>query len=111
MEFDWGPAKATANLKKHRGSFHEAATVLQDPLSTSFPDEMHAEEEAAPVERRGASERSMNKANRPEDDELRPEYDFASMTGGVRGKYVVGRARSATPDVLGSVDAIPAPRG
>ena len=46
MEFDWGPAKATANLKKHRGSFHEAATVLQDPLSTSFPDEMHAEEEA-----------------------------------------------------------------
>ena len=28
----------------------------------------------------------MNKANRV-DDELRPEYDFASMKGGVRGKY------------------------
>jgi len=30
----------------------------------------------------------MSKANRPEDDDLRPEYDFASMKGGVRGKYV-----------------------
>jgi hypothetical protein len=29
----------------------------------------------------------MNKAGRPDDDELRPEYDFASMKGGVRGKY------------------------
>lgn len=28
----------------------------------------------------------MNKANRVDDD-LRPEYDFASMKGGVRGKY------------------------
>ena len=46
MEFDWGPAKATENLKKHRVSFHEAATVLEDPLSTSFPDEMHSEDEA-----------------------------------------------------------------
>ena len=46
MEFDWDPAKATENLKKHRVSFHEAATVLQDPLSTSFPDAMHSEDEA-----------------------------------------------------------------
>ena len=30
----------------------------------------------------------MIKANRANDDDLRPEYDFASMTGGVRGKYV-----------------------
>jgi hypothetical protein len=29
----------------------------------------------------------MNKANRRNDDDLRPEYDFASMTGGFRGKY------------------------
>ena len=28
------------------------------------------------------------KTERPEVDELRPEYDFATMTGGVRGKYV-----------------------
>ena len=30
----------------------------------------------------------MSKASSPEpDDDLRPEYDFSSMAGGVRGKY------------------------
>jgi hypothetical protein len=46
VQFEWDPAKATANRKKHRVSFHEAATVLEDQLSTTFPDEMHSEEEA-----------------------------------------------------------------
>ncbi|MGH7332073.1 MAG: BrnT family toxin [Candidatus Rokuibacteriota bacterium] len=46
MQFEWDPAKATANRKKHRVGFHEAATVLEDPLSTTFPDETHSEEEA-----------------------------------------------------------------
>ena len=41
----------------------------------------------------------MNKAHRPEDDELRPEYNFASMTGGVRGKYVA-RLRKGSNLVL-----------
>jgi len=30
----------------------------------------------------------MSKANRSQEDDLKPEYDFASMKGGVRGKYV-----------------------
>lgn len=30
----------------------------------------------------------MKKVNRNFSDDLRPEYDFASMKGGVRGKYV-----------------------
>ena len=31
----------------------------------------------------------MKKENNPEfDDELRPNYDLSSLTGGVRGKYV-----------------------
>lgn len=30
----------------------------------------------------------MKKANEIAEDDLRPEYDFASMKGGVRGKYV-----------------------
>ena len=46
MQFEWDPAKAAANLKRHRVSFHEAATVLDDPLSTTFPDEAHSETEA-----------------------------------------------------------------
>ena len=54
---------------------------------------------SAPVERRGASESSMNKANRHNDNDLRPEYDFASMKGGVRGKYVA-RLRKGSNLVL-----------
>jgi hypothetical protein len=41
----------------------------------------------------------MSKANRPEDNDLRPEYDFASMKGGVRGKYVA-RLRKGSNLVL-----------
>jgi uncharacterized protein len=36
--FKWDPRKAVANLKKHRIDFHEAVTVLNDTLSTTFPD-------------------------------------------------------------------------
>lgn len=41
----------------------------------------------------------MSKADRPDDDELQPEYDFASMKGGVRGKYVA-RLKEGTNLVL-----------
>jgi hypothetical protein len=41
----------------------------------------------------------MSKANRPNDDTLRPEYDFASMRGGVRGKYAA-RLRKGSNLVL-----------
>jgi len=37
----------------------------------------------------------MKKASRRQNDELRPEYDFSSLKGGVRGKYV-RRFRSGT---------------
>jgi len=42
VQFVWDPAKAAANLRKHRVSFHEAATVLHDVLSTTFPDDEHS---------------------------------------------------------------------
>jgi hypothetical protein len=45
VQFVWDPAKAAANVRKHRVSFHEAATVLQDLLSTTFPDEEHSTSE------------------------------------------------------------------
>ena len=38
MVFKWDSRKATANLRKHGIDFHEAATVLNDTLSTTFPD-------------------------------------------------------------------------
>lgn len=34
--------KATSNRKKHGIDFHEAATVLKDTLSTTFPDVDHS---------------------------------------------------------------------
>lgn len=41
----------------------------------------------------------MKKTNRTLVDDMRPEYDFASMKGGVRGKYA-RRARESTNIVL-----------
>jgi hypothetical protein len=38
VQFEWDRTKAASNLRKHRVSFREAATVLHDPLSTTFPD-------------------------------------------------------------------------
>lgn len=40
--FVWGSGKAAANLKKHDVDFREAATVFDDPLSTTFPDVDHS---------------------------------------------------------------------
>jgi uncharacterized protein len=42
VTFGWDEAKASANLKKHRVDFREAATVFGDALSTTFPDEGHS---------------------------------------------------------------------
>ena len=36
--FVWDEKKAAANLKKHGVDFQEAITVLEDTLSTTFPD-------------------------------------------------------------------------
>ena len=46
MDFTWDPRKAAANVRKHGVGFREAATVLRDPLSTTFPDLDHSESEA-----------------------------------------------------------------
>jgi uncharacterized DUF497 family protein len=45
IEFAWDPNKAEINLRWHGVSFHEAATVLGDPLSTTVPDPDHSLEE------------------------------------------------------------------
>ncbi len=42
MIFTWDLKKAAANLRKHGIDFREAATVFDDPLSTTFPDEDHS---------------------------------------------------------------------
>jgi len=45
VTYEWDPAKAAANAKKHRVRFEEAASVFLDPLALTFPDPDHSEEE------------------------------------------------------------------
>ena len=45
MGVTWDPSKRAVNRKKHHVDFDEAATVLVDPLSTTFPDPDHSQEE------------------------------------------------------------------
>jgi uncharacterized DUF497 family protein len=45
MRFEWDPRKAESNFRKHGVSFREAATVFGDPLSWTFPDPDHSDEE------------------------------------------------------------------
>ena len=41
FEFEWDPAKAATNVRKHGVSFEEAATMLADDLLLSMPDDEH----------------------------------------------------------------------
>jgi uncharacterized DUF497 family protein len=43
--FEWDPAKERANIRKHRISFRQAATVFRDPNQISVYDEMHSNDE------------------------------------------------------------------
>ena len=45
LEFDWDPAKAEANEKKHGVSFEEASTAFGDPLHMVVEDPRHSLEE------------------------------------------------------------------
>jgi uncharacterized protein len=43
--YEWDPGKARENLKKHKVSFDEAASVFTDPLALTFDDPDHSVEE------------------------------------------------------------------
>lgn len=43
--FDWDPAKAASNFKKHGVSFEEAQSVFYDDFAIQFFDETHSSEE------------------------------------------------------------------
>ena len=42
MEFEDDPRKATANLKKHKVGFAEAASVFGDAMALTFADPDHS---------------------------------------------------------------------
>ncbi len=45
MEFEWDRSKAVENLRKHKVSFNEAATVLGDFLGITAADPDHSADE------------------------------------------------------------------
>jgi uncharacterized DUF497 family protein len=45
VNFEWDPAKARQNRRKHRVLFQEAATVFGDPLAVTYPDPDHSASE------------------------------------------------------------------
>lgn len=42
MEFEWDPKKASSNLRKHKVSFEEASTALNDPMAATGDDPDHS---------------------------------------------------------------------
>ena len=46
MEFKWSPKKAAINLRDHKVSFDEAATVFTDFFSMTYPDPDHSTDES-----------------------------------------------------------------
>ena len=46
-QFEWDPAKADANLKKHGVSFEEAVTAFADPFALNMSDPAHSADEDA----------------------------------------------------------------
>jgi uncharacterized DUF497 family protein len=45
VRFEWNASKAAANLRKHKVSFDEAASMFFDPLSATGDDPDHSIEE------------------------------------------------------------------
>lgn len=45
QHFEWDQTKAASNRRKHGISFEQAATVFNDPLMLSIPDDEHSQAE------------------------------------------------------------------
>jgi len=45
FNFEWDPAKAASNYKKHGVTFERAATVFNDPRALTIYDEEHSGDE------------------------------------------------------------------
>jgi len=43
--FEWDPENASANARKHRVTFDEAASVFEDLLSATVFDPVHSDDE------------------------------------------------------------------
>lgn len=57
MEFEWDPAKAAGNRRKHGVSFDEAAKAVLDPRALETFDEVHSSDAEDRYRRIGMSNR------------------------------------------------------
>ena len=127
MKFEWDPAKAAANERKHGVTFDEASTVFADVLSVSGQDLEHSRAEAlwltfgisshghrwwslmptggplfvssARGLRLEKKGKFMKKASVTE-DKMKPEYSRADLGPLVRGKYAVRYAKATNVVVI-----------
>jgi uncharacterized DUF497 family protein len=72
VTYEWDPAKAAENIKKHRVSFEEAASVFLDPLAFTFWDPDHSEREDREITiGRSARKRILFVAHAAREDRIR----------------------------------------
>jgi len=72
VTYEWDPAKAAANVKKHRVTFEEAASVFLDPSALTFWDPDHSEQEDREITiGRSARRRVLFVAHAPRDGRVR----------------------------------------
>jgi uncharacterized protein len=45
VKFEWDPKKAALNVRTHRVSFEEAASVFGDPMAGTISDPLHSTDE------------------------------------------------------------------
>ena len=72
MTYEWDPAKAAANIKKHHVSFEEAASVFLDAAALTFWDPDHSVEEDREITiGRSAQQRILFVAHAAREDRIR----------------------------------------
>jgi uncharacterized DUF497 family protein len=73
VTYEWDPAKAQTNVKKHRVTFEEAASVFLDPSALTFwdPDHSDEEEDREITIGRSGRQRVLFVAHAPRDGRLR----------------------------------------
>ena len=85
FEFEWDPAKAASNIRKHEIGFDLAARIFYDRLMRSIPDEDHG----------GSEERWITMGCVPDGRLLVVSHTFAE-TGGDKTSVRIISARRAT---------------
>lgn len=90
MTYEWHRAKAAANVKKHRVSFEEAASVFLDASALTFWDPDHSAEEDREITiGRSAQQRILFVAHAARDDRIRI-ISARRATSRERGQYEEG---------------------